>query len=89
MAKKFSINLSKIKYEIEGEWDNSAFLGKPDAPPTHFKQVNMQVEVESPEAIPPDKFKEFYTTVERICPVASLFGAAGVKVNSTWTQKQT
>lgn len=88
IAKRMKLNVSGISYRIKGVWDNSAFLGESDVP-THFQELTLEVEIESPDAIPPQSLKQLQETVDRLCPVSSLIHAAGTKVSSIWTLKQT
>eukprot|EP01116_Phalansterium_solitarium_P012060 TRINITY_DN28019_c0_g1_i1.p1 TRINITY_DN28019_c0_g1~~TRINITY_DN28019_c0_g1_i1.p1 ORF type:complete len:214 (+),score=51.26 TRINITY_DN28019_c0_g1_i1:43-642(+) len=80
-AQRMKFAYDGMRFEITGVYDPSAFVSSSQSP-THFHTVNITVLVVTSES--DERIKQLKDEVERLCPVASLFYAAKVTVNSHW-----
>ncbi|SDB82664.1 Uncharacterized OsmC-related protein [Pelagirhabdus alkalitolerans] len=82
-AKEMKFDLQGLSFDISGSFDPRGFMGDPNVRP-YFEEVTVNVKVTTSES--DERIKELQEKVESRCPVYTMFKAAGVEMNDTWTK---
>lgn len=82
-AREMSFDLQGLSFDISGSFDPRGFMGDASVRP-YFEEVTVAVTVTTSES--EARIKELQEQVESRCPVYTMFKAAGVTMNDTWSK---
>eukprot|EP00123_Amoebidium_parasiticum_P019386 comp24887_c0_seq1/m.46907 comp24887_c0_seq1/g.46907 ORF comp24887_c0_seq1/g.46907 comp24887_c0_seq1/m.46907 type:complete len:178 (-) comp24887_c0_seq1:315-848(-) len=83
MVQRQKLEVSKIEYKLDAEWDPRGFIGVDGVYPG-FQKTTVDVKVHT--TMDDAKLQELAKEVSKRCPVARMFEKSGCELKQTWTK---